>query len=93
MANNTDLVKEIGYRLKDLERVRQLHYNTIGGAETVIACEKAELTLQRARDAIIKAQGELVQLSESTDSMGHPVFARQLMDIHDILSAYTPEEK
>lgn len=47
-----DLVKEIDYRLKDLERVRQLHYNTIGGAETVITCEKAELTLQRAREAL-----------------------------------------
>lgn len=82
MANNTDIVKEIDCCI-----------DLISDTRNKISREIILSTLQRARDAIVKTQDELRLLSEAQDIMGRPQTAKQLMDIHDMLSAYTPEEK
>ena len=71
----------------------EIHYPHIDLFNIQEALTALEETLQRARDAIVKTQDELRLLSEAQDIMGRPQTAKQLMDIHDMLSAYTPEEK
>lgn len=39
----------------------------------------------KMKERTMKAQGELIELSEALDAWGHPATAGQLMGIHDIL--------
>ena len=84
--NESELVKEIEAWMDIFDKR--------GYAEFVVDAPNAEAlfaTLQRAREALSKAQDELLLLSEQVDHLGHPIIARQLLDIRDILT-YTPEE-
>lgn len=87
MANNTGLIREIEEAHSMVMEMVYRHPVDARNFESLLS------TLQRARDAIVKTQDELRLLSEAQDIMGRPQTAKQLMDIHNILSAYTPEER